>query len=351
LHLADLTPQGLVEVVAGLGQPAFRARQLARHYYVHLTCQPTDMTDIPLPVRQVLADELAPTLLTEVRQSTTDRGRTLKTLWSLADGARIESVVMRWPRRATVCVSTQVGCGLGCTLCATGALGLTRNLSTAEIVEQVRAAAHALDAGALAGGPGRLSHVVFMGMGEPLANYARTLAAVRAIVSPDGFDMAARQVTVSTVGLVPQIDRLADEGVPVTLALSLHAPDDELRTELVPVNTRWDVGQVLDAGLRYFEATGRRVSVEYALIGGVNDQPARADLLGTQLTRRGRGWAHVNLIPVNPVRGSAWTAPDASAQAQFVARLRSRGVPATVRDTRGSDIDGACGQLAGSEDE
>ncbi|MCL2423363.1 MAG: radical SAM protein, partial [Micrococcales bacterium] len=247
-HLADLSPPEQVAAVEALGLPAFRARQLARHYFVRLTCSPADMTDIPRPVRQVLADELLPTLLTQARRTTTDRDRTVKTAWRLADGALVESVLMRWPRRATVCVSTQVGCGLACTFCATGQRGLTRNLTTAEIVEQVRVAARALDVGAVPGGPGRLSHVVFMGMGEPLANYARTLAAVRTIVSPDGFAMAARHVTVSTVGLVPQIDRLADEGLPVTLAVSLHAPDDELRSELVPVNTRWDVDQVLDAG-------------------------------------------------------------------------------------------------------
>ena len=352
-HLADLTPDALVEAVAALGQPAFRARQLATHYFTHLTCTPADMTDLPAAVREELVAQLLPTLLTPVRQLTADRDQTLKTLWRLADGALVESVLMRYPRRATLCVSSQVGCGLACAFCATGQQGLTRNLSTAEIVEQVRLAARALADGDLPGGPGRLSNVVFMGMGEPLANYARTLAAVRAVVAPapGGLGISARNVVVSTVGLVPGIDRLATEGLPVTLAVSLHAPDDALRSELVPVNARWDVAQVLDAAYRYFEATGRRVSVEYALMRDVNDQPWRADLLGELLTARGRGWVHANPIPLNPVPGSRWTATDASTQAQFVARLRAHGVPTTVRDTRGSDIDGACGQLAGAEDE
>lgn len=356
-HLADLAPDALAEAVQALGQPAFRARQLATHYFAHLTCDPADMTDVPAAVREDLVAELLPTLLVPVRRLTADRGRTVKTLWRLADGALVESVLMRYPRRATLCLSSQVGCGLACAFCATGQQGLTRNLSTAEIVEQLRVAARALVDGDLPGGvhggPGRLSNVVLMGMGEPLANYARVLAAVRAIVepAPSGFGISARNVTVSTVGLVPGIDRLAAEGLPVTLAVSLHAPDDALRSELVPVNARWDVAQVLDAAHRYFEATGRRVSVEYALMRDVNDQPWRADLLGELLTARGRGWVHANPIPLNPVPGSRWTASDASTQAEFVARLRAHGVPTTVRDTRGSDIDGACGQLAGAEDE
>ncbi len=352
-HLADMTPDAQAEAVQELGQPAFRARQLATHYFTHLTCDPADMTDVPAAARAPLVDALLPTLLTPARRLTADRERTLKTLWRLADGARVESVLMRYPRRATLCLSSQVGCALACAFCATGQLGLVRNLSTAEIVEQVRVAARAMAAGDVPGGPGRLSNVVFMGMGEPLANYARTLAAVRTIVAPapTGFGISARNVVVSTVGLAPGIDRLTAEGLPVTLAVSLHAPDDALRSELVPVNARWDVATVLDAAYRYFEATGRRVSVEYALMRDVNDQPWRADLLGELLTARGRGWVHANPIPLNPVPGSRWTASDADTQAEFVARLRAHGVPTTVRDTRGSEIDGACGQLAGGEDE
>src|SRR5690606_34543105 len=198
---------------------------------------------------------------------------------------------------------------------------------------------------------GRLSNIVFMGMGEPLANYRTVVDSVRRFVAPapDGFGLSARNVTVSTVGLVPAIDKLAGLGVPVTLALSLHAPDDELRSELVPINTRWTVDEALDAARRYFEATGRRVSIEYALIKDMNDHAWRADLLGRKLTERGRGWVHVNPIPLNPTPGSIWTASDPAVEAEFVATLRAHGIPTTVRDTRGSEIDGACGQLAAED--
>jgi len=191
-----------------------------------------------------------------------------------------------------------------------------------------------------------------MGMGEPLANYRAVMETVRRLVAPapDGFGMSARNVTVSTVGLVPAMDKLAQEGIPVTLALSLHAPDDELRSELVPVNTRWSVDEALDSARNYFEVTGRRVSIEYALIKDMNDHAWRADLLGTKLNARGRGWVHVNPIPLNPTPGSIWTASDPAVERVFVERLRAHGIPTTVRDTRGSDIDGACGQLAAEEE-
>jgi 23S rRNA (adenine2503-C2)-methyltransferase len=252
---------------------------------------------------------------------------------------------MRYPDRATVCVSSQAGCGMGCPFCATGQGGLTRNLSTAEIVEQVVHAARVLRRRELAGGAGRLSNVVFMGMGEPLANYAAVTAAVRRLISPppEGLGLSARGLTVSTVGLVPAMRRLAGEGLPVTLAVSLHAPDDELRDELVPVNTRWPVAEVLAAAWEYAEVTGRRVSIEYALIDGVNDDVARADALATLLAGR---LAHVNLIPLNPTEGSSWQASAPAGQRAFVRRLRERGIATTVRDTRGREIAAACGQLA-----
>jgi 23S rRNA (adenine2503-C2)-methyltransferase len=275
----------------------------------------------------------------------------------------VESVLMRYPDRATVCVSSQAGCGMNCPFCATGQAGLTRNLSTAEIVEQVRTAARMmrtaaplskgskgapLGESAEEGGAGRVSNVVFMGMGEALANYKAAIGAIRRLTdpAPEGLGLSARGITMSTVGLVPGIDKLAAEGIPVTLALSLHAPDDELRDELVPINTRWKVGEALDAARRYFDATGRRVSIEYALIKDINDQEWRADLLGRELNARGRGWVHVNPIPLNPTPGSKWTASTNRAQNAFVSALRERGVPTTVRDTRGQEIDGACGQLA-----
>jgi 23S rRNA (adenine2503-C2)-methyltransferase len=350
-HLVDLTPGERVQAVTELGEPAFRAAQLGTHYFGHLTDDPAEMTDLPQRTREAITGALLPTLLTPVRTISADAGTTVKTLWSLHDGVKVESVLMRYPDRATLCVSSQAGCGMACPFCATGQLGLTRNLSAAEIVEQIRQASRALVRGEIAGGVGRLSNLVFMGMGEPLANYKAVMGAVRAAVAPvpEGLGMSARGVTVSTVGLVPAIDKLAAEGLPVTLALSLHAPDDELRSAIVPINTRWTVDEALDAARRYFEATGRRVSIEYALIRDMNDQAWRADLLATKLIERGRGWVHVNPIPLNPTPGSIWTASDPRVAAQFVAHLRDAGVPTTVRDTRGSDIDGACGQLAAEE--
>ena len=305
------------------------------------------MTDVPATARPALA-ALLPPLVTPVTERTCDDGATRKTLWRGHDGTLAESVLMAYPDRATVCVSSQAGCGMACPFCATGQGGLQRNLSTAEIVEQVRQAAAAARDGAL-GAPMRLSNVVFMGMGEPLANYKRVVAAVRRITepAPDGLGISARGVTVSTVGLVPAIDKLAAEGLPVTLAVSLHAPDDELRDTLVPVNNRWKVGEVLDAARRYATTTGRRVSIEYALIRDVNDQPWRADLLGTVLRRRiGTKRVHVNLIPLNPTPGSEWDASPRPVQDEFVRRVQAAGVACTVRDTRGQEIAAACGQLA-----
>jgi ribosomal RNA large subunit methyltransferase N len=205
----------------------------------------------------------------------------------------------------------------------------------------------AAESGAL-GGPARVTNVVFMGMGEPLANWRQVATALHRIVDPvpAGFGLSARNVTVSTVGMVPLIHKLADEGLPVTLAVSLHAPDDALRDPLIPVNSRFKVSQLLDAARSYFDRTGRRVSIEYALIRDMNDHPWRAQLLADELNRRGRGWAHVNPIPLNPTPGSIWTASTPEAQNTFVRTLLDAGVPTTIRDTRGSDIDGACGQLA-----
>jgi 23S rRNA (adenine2503-C2)-methyltransferase len=191
-----------------------------------------------------------------------------------------------------------------------------------------------------------------MGMGEPLANYARVLRAIRTMIAPapDGLGMSARGITVSTVGLAPAIGKLSEEGIPVTFALSLHAPDDELRDELIPVNSRWKVDEVLDAARAYFDATKRRVSIEYALIKDMNDHGWRADLLGDKLNARGRGWVHVNPIPLNPTPGSIWTASEPDVQREFVRRLEAKGIPTTLRDTRGKEIDGACGQLAAADE-
>jgi 23S rRNA (adenine2503-C2)-methyltransferase len=344
-HLADLDLAGRREAVTSLGEPPFRAVQLSKHFFGRYTEQPDDMTDLPRASRAALAGALLPPLLTAERELSCDDGTTRKTLWRGFDGALVESVLMRYPDRVTMCVSSQAGCGMACPFCATGQAGLTRNLSTAEIVTQVVAGARLLAAGEVPGGPGRVSNVVFMGMGEPLANYANVLAAVRRLTEPlpEGMGISQRSVTVSTVGLVPAISRLAAEGLSVTLAVSLHAPDDELRDTLVPVNRRWQVAEVLAAAWNYAAVTGRRISIEYALIRDINDQAWRADLLGSLLAGH---LVHVNLIPLNPTPGSKWTASRPAAQREFVRRLEAHGVPVTVRDTRGREIDGACGQLA-----
>ena len=356
-HLADLDPAQRKAAVEALGHKGFRARQLSTHYFERLVDSPQEMTDLPKAIRDDLVASLLPQLLTPVRTLSADKGRTIKSVWRLHDGALVESVLMRYPKRVTICISSQAGCGMNCPFCATGQEGLTRNMSAAEIVEQVVAGARLMRHGSLAVGdmgaeaqssPLRVSNVVFMGMGEALANYNAAIGAIRRIIdpAPDGLGMSARGITLSTVGLVPAIDKLAAEGIPLTLALSLHAPDDKLRDELVPINTRWSVDEAIDAAYRYFQATGRRVSIEYALIRGMNDQGWRADLLATKLNARGRGWVHVNPIPLNPTPGSRWTASEPGIEREFVRRLRALGVPTTVRDTRGSDIDGACGQLA-----
>jgi len=347
-HLADLTTLERRELVQEMGLPAFRADQVSRQYFTRLARDPAHWTDVPAAQREQLGEALTPSMMSLVREVTCDNGTTRKTLWRLHDGVLVESVLMRYPERVTMCVSSQVGCGMNCPFCATGQSGLTRNLSTAEIVDQVVAGAAELSRGEVPGGVGRVSNVVFMGMGEPMANYDAVMRAVRRLTepSPGGLGMSARGITVSTVGLVPRIRQLATEGIPVTLAVSLHAPDDELRDTLVPINNRWNVSEVLDAAWEYARATNRRVSIEYALIKDINDQAWRADLLAKRL--RGK-LVHVNLIPLNPTPGSKWTASRPEDEREFARRLESAGIAVTVRDTRGREIDGACGQLAAAE--
>jgi 23S rRNA (adenine2503-C2)-methyltransferase len=343
-HFADLDDDARGAAVAELGLPAFRGKQLANQYFGRLIADPHLMTDLPAAVRDQVAEALFPQLLNVVRSIECDGAETRKTLWRAVDGTTIESVLMRYPQRSTVCISSQAGCGMACPFCATGQGGLTRNLSAAEILEQVREAAAVMrDAH-----QGRLSNIVFMGMGEPLANYNRVLTAVKRIIAPapNGFGISARAVTVSTVGLAPAIRKLADERLGVTLALSLHAPDDELRDTLVPVNNRWNVGEALDAARYYADITGRRVSIEYALIRDVNDQPWRADLLGKKLHGALGPLVHVNVIPLNPTPGSKWDASPKPVEREFVRLVQARGVSCTVRDTRGREIAAACGQLA-----
>jgi 23S rRNA (adenine2503-C2)-methyltransferase len=336
---------GRREALLALGLPAFRADQASRHYFGRLETDPQGWTDLSPADRDILTQALLPDLLTPVREMSCDDGATVKMLWKLHDGSRVESVLMGYRDRVTICVSSQAGCGMNCPFCATGQAGLTRNLSTAEIVEQVIAGSRLVRDGDFPGSRDRVSNVVFMGMGEPLANYKALMGAIHRMVDPvpEGLGMSARGITVSTVGLVPRMRELATEGLPLRLAVSLHAPDDELRDTLVPINTRYPVSEVLDSAWHYADVTRRRVSIEYALIRDVNDQRWRAELLAKRL--RGH-LVHVNLIPLNPTPGSAWTASDPDDERAFVRALEEAGVPVTVRDTRGREIDGACGQLA-----
>jgi 23S rRNA (adenine2503-C2)-methyltransferase len=322
----------LESLIARLGEPAYRARQLYDGLYEQR--RPLDaLTNIPRTLLARLADEL-PLALAADTVLLADDDTTAKWLWRAADGAQIETVLMRYSARATVCVSSQAGCAMGCTFCATGQAGFERHLSVGEIVEQVLRAQHA--------SPQRVSNVVFMGMGEPLANTETVIDACRRL--HDDVGISARHLTVSTVGVVPGIERLTDFELPVTLAVSLHAPDDALREQLVPLNRRYPLAAVLDAARAYALRKGRRVSFEYACINGVNDLPHHADALAGRLTGF-RGGAHVNLIPLNDTAGYPGRPSEADRIAAFAERLRAAGVQATVRRNRGTSIDAACGQL------
>ena len=325
----DVSPDDLAELLAG--EPAFRARQVWAGLYER-GVGPDAMTDLPAALRARLTTEL-PSALAAVAESVGDDGDTVKWLWALPDGREIETVLMHYPDRSTVCVSTQAGCAMACGFCATGQAGFDRQLTTGEIVEQVvRARA--------AAAPRRLSNVVFMGMGEPLANYDATWAAVERLHGDLG--LSARHLTLSTVGIVPGIRRLAEEALPVNLAVSLHAANDELRDELVPINRRYPLDVLHDACADYLAAKNRRLSFEWALIDGVNDRPSDA----TELAEYARSLrAHVNLIPLNPTEGyrTRGTAPEKVAT--FARHLQDLGANATVRRNRGTEISAACGQL------
>jgi 23S rRNA (adenine2503-C2)-methyltransferase len=313
------------------GEPTYRVRQVWEGLYAQ-HAELDDLSTLPKPLRARLADEL-PTALTEVTESVSDDGDTVKWLWSLAGGASVETVLMHYKDRSTVCVSTQAGCAMACGFCATGQAGFERNLSTGEIVEQVLRAARRSD-------PRRIANVVFMGMGEPMANYANTWAAVERLHGAVG--ISARHLTISTVGIIPGIRRLAHESLPVNLAVSLHAANDELRDELVPINRRYPIEALAAACEEYVAITRRRLSFEWALIDGVNDRPTDAGELA-RLARRLK--AHVNLIPLNPTPGYATRGSSPSKVQEFHDRVSALGVNVTVRRNRGTSIDAACGQL------
>ena len=319
-------------------EPKFRADQLRRWLYNTPTLSPREMTNLPGHLREELEQRLWP-FIVEVAQSA-DAGTTRKWLFRAPDGAAIETVLMGYPRRATVCISSQAGCALGCTFCATGQFGFERHLQPGEIVAQVAYAQAFLRTGGIPSAPDHLTNIVFMGMGEPLANFDRVRESLRRIIEVMG--ISARSVTVSTVGMVPGMRRLADEPWPVSLAVSLHAADDELRTRLVPINKRYPLAEVEAAAANYFEKKGRRLSIEWTMIDGVNDTLEQAAKLA-QIAQRLR--AHVNLIPLNATPMSSDQPSPKERIKPFMGLLRTRGVTVTLRDTRGKDIDAACGQL------
>ena len=312
-------------------EPSYRVDQLWAGLYER--CETfAEMTNVPAALRERLETEV-PQALTEVTRSVADNDKTVKWLWALHDGATVETVLMHYKDRSTVCISSQAGCAMGCGFCATGQAGFERHLTAGEIVEQVvRSIREAR--------PRRVSNVVFMGMGEPLANYDATWGAVERIHGDLG--LSARHITVSTVGIIPGIRRLTDEALPVNLAVSLHAANDALRDELVPVNKRYPIGDLVDACADYLRVKNRRLSFEWALIDGVNDRSQDAEELAV-ICRQLR--AHVNLIPLNPTPGYLVRGTPPKHVAAFRDQLIELGVNATVRRNRGTEIDAACGQL------
>jgi 23S rRNA (adenine2503-C2)-methyltransferase len=345
-----LDRDGLDALVAELGEPAYRARQL-HGWLVRGIDDPAQMTDLPAELRATLEQRFSPARPELVAHTVADDGHTHKLLLAFPDGEAIETVLMLYPRRATVCISTQAGCAMGCPFCATGQAGFRRQLTAGEVIRQVVVADAALRSGAIDGqhlpddAPDHITNVVYMGMGEPLANLPATLASVRWLHDPDGFGLSARGITVSTVGLVPGIKRLAELGLPVTLAVSLHAATDDLRDELVPINVTHPLAELEQVVRDYRRTTNRRVSIEWCLIGDVNDDERQADRLAA-IARRLR--AHVNVIPMNPTPGVRWKEPTRERTRAFVDRVSERGAAITLRDTRGRDADAACGQLLAS---
>jgi len=330
------TPEALADLLDG--EPAYRVEQLREWLYHHPVFETESMVNLPRSIRQRLSDSLWP-FHVEIERSA-DGGRTRKWLFRAPDGVAIEAVLMGYPGRATLCVSSQAGCALGCTFCATGQFGFERHLQPGEIVAQVAYGQAFLRLIGMPGASDHLTNVVLMGMGEPLANYDRVREALRRIIEVMG--MSARSVTVSTVGVVPGIKRLADEPWPVNLAISLHASDDHLRSKLIPLNKRYPLAEVEAAAREYFEKKRRRISLEWTMIASVNDDPGQANGLG-EIARRLR--AHVNLIALNPTPLSPDRPSDQATIKEFVRLVRAHGVAVTVRDTRGRTIDAACGQL------
>jgi 23S rRNA (adenine2503-C2)-methyltransferase len=350
--LYDLTYDQLAHLLGDWGEPRFRADQVWRWLYQSLVDDFEKMSNLPKKLRERLSSETDLNMLTVLAERVSPGGQTRKVLFGLRDGNTIESVLMRYRDRQTACISSQVGCGMGCVFCATGQGGLVRNLSAGEIVAQVIHFAResrgieverAAGQGATTQGLEQpISNIVLMGMGEPLANYAATWQAIETLTDGRGYNLGARRITLSTVGLVPLIRRLAEERLPINLAVSLHAPDDELRNQLVPVSEHYPLSELMAAVLEYVAKTGRRVTFEYALIDGVNDSPQSAQKLADLLDGL---LCHVNLISLNPTPGSTLRPSPRERVNAFRDLLEGSGIPATVRMRRGIGIEAGCGQL------
>jgi 23S rRNA (adenine2503-C2)-methyltransferase len=339
--LLDLTHDQLKGLLTSWGEPSYRADQVWDWLYRFLATDFQEMTNLPKELRERLAEATLLRTMRPLEEKVSADGLTRKVLFGLRDDQTIESVLMHYERRHTACISTQVGCPLGCVFCATGQSGFVRNLMPGEIIEQVLYFARQLkDQGRRTNRP--ITNVVFMGMGEPLANYEATWQTIGTLTHDEGFNLGARRITISTVGLVPGIRRLAEEGTQISLAISLHAPTDELRDKLVPFNRRYPLSQLMAACRHYIERTGRRISFEYALIHGINDSSEQAH----QLARLVDGLlCHVNLIPLNPVPESPYQPSSPGRIVAFQAELNRLKVPNTLRVERGADIQAGCGQL------
>ena len=345
--ISEIDHSSLAAWLAARGEPAYRADQVLAGAHRPDASAFADLTDLPAPLRAALDEAFRFSTIVDSHVLGADGGMTAKAVHELADGQRIESVLMRYAargamsERTTICISSQAGCAVNCPFCATGQAGFGRQLTPGEIVDQVLHW-HRPPWNALGDASRGHYNVVFMGMGEPLNNADRVFEAVRLLNDSGRLGIGARHITVSTSGVVPGMDRMVDELPQVNLAISLHASTDDLRDELVPINSKWPIRDVIAAGRRFAGRTGRRVSLEYVMIDGLNDTDEQAD----GLIELSRGWlVHLNLIPLNPTPGSRWTGTPAAGIERFVRRLRAGGVSVTVRDTRGREIDAACGQL------
>jgi len=337
--LLDLSLDELQNLFQSWGEPPYRAKQVWSRLYQKLAASYDEMTELSRALRKKLAQETVIGRLTPRAEQRSSDGQTRKLLFVLPDGAQVESVLMSYERRRTTCISTQAGCAMNCSFCATGQGGFQRNLTSGEIIEQVLFFAREL---AISNPQSPISNIVFMGMGEPFANYDQVVAAVRRLNDPQGFNLGARRMTVSTVGLVQGIRKLASEDIQINLAVSLHAATDELRNQLVPINKRYPLSEIISAVREYIERTHRRVSFEWALIEGVNDTPEQAHALAQLI----KGMlCHVNLIPLNPTSGYPGAASTRERIAAFRSILESANIPNTLRLRRGIDIQAGCGQL------